>query len=166
MKTKIFFLALFQIVMFYQNSNSQNLPVSTTTYINFDSDKHIRIFDGFLIPQNGANPANLKINSVTTGNDAERAKIYHLPISKKPYIILSTEVTDLRSYIYKLANLSLKFRDKNLPIVLNGELITFDKYAILDKLDQKNIVKAEWSDIKKVTPKTQTPFGVIKVIAN
>jgi hypothetical protein len=160
---KLIFSILFQIGLFYEFTNGQSLPISTQTTFNFSSSKYIRILDGYLLPDTIKNPSNLNINRIITLEDAENIKRYNLPASKKPYMILSTEVSDLRNYIYELANVNSVFRGINLPIVLNNQLITFEKYQMFELIDKKKISQAKLVKEKKMYNGMRTPFGIVKI---
>ncbi|GEM_PF-5171574 len=160
----IILITLLQVGVFFHALKGQELPKTTQQNFNFSSKNHIRILDGFILPESEDTPNDLKINRVITVNNEERRVQYNLPLRDKPYMILSTEVSEIRNFIYDLAHVNSNLAGLNLPILLNGRLIVFKEYAILENVKKENILSAEFISTKENKSKNLTPFGIIKVI--
>lgn len=150
--------------LFFSKVNGQQHP--TNSYLNIDlkSNLYIRIFDGFQLKDNEL-PPKFIINKVITTKDSSRLKELGINIVPKPYMIISSNVTDVRQIIYTKAKVNNHYEDLNLPIILNGELITFEKYDKLEKIDTSKISNVA---LLKTAPKSiknteMLPFGAISV---
>jgi hypothetical protein len=133
--------------------------------INFNSNKFIRIFDGFELPEDSLVPKNIEINSIRRTNDTLKLKQLGIKNYEKPYMILCSFPTSVRQFIYSRANISYELKEINLPIIINNKIITFNKYQELNKLDTNRIVSVKYY---KSVPEyfkinMGMPFGVISV---
>ncbi|HET7118448.1 MAG TPA: hypothetical protein VFI29_18270 [Hanamia sp.] len=134
--------------------------------LNTNSKDFIRILDGLELDKNFSIPKNFKINSVWRLSDTLKLKKLGIENFKEPYMLLSSFASDTRRFIYKKANIRYQFKELNLPIFLNNELITFDKYSLLNNCDTTLITSARYiKPESKFSRNNKMPFGFIRVIA-
>ena len=159
---KIILLITLMMNLVVTKVDGQQLPINYN--LNLKSSLYVRIFDGFQLKDNEL-PTKFIISKVLTTKDSIRLKRMGINIAQKPYMILSSNVSDVRQFIYTQAKVNTYYEGFNLPIILNGELITFGKYNKLEKIDTNKISRVIWL---KVAPKylknsELLPFGAILV---
>lgn len=135
---------------------------SQSSVLDLSSNNYTRVFDGFRI-KNGELPKNIATDKIIETGDTIRLKNLGIVNIHKRYMFLNSEVTDLRLFIYKKAKLSNDYSGVNLPLVINKQLITFDKYSILDKIDTNRIAKVMFVKDTPLKMYADVPLGVIMV---
>jgi hypothetical protein len=152
------------ILIIGKKVSGQQLPSNNNIIMDFRSNIYIRVFDGIRLKTNEL-PAHVKVNQMVTTQDTAKLKELGIIRYDKPYMILNSEVSDVRGFLSNKANLDRKFMDINLPIILNNKLITFNEYAKLNSLDTNKVTKVIYS--KRVSEFIERgkvlPFGAILV---
>lgn len=126
------------------------------------------MLDGFRVEEDKELPKNIRINTRRGLGDTLKLKRLGITDFKKPYMFLSSFASSTRRLIYSKANLDYELQEINLPIIFNNELITFNKYSLIDNLDTSRI-----STVKYIKPGSKVtkqsvgmPLGMIQVIAD
>lgn len=96
---KIIAIILMKIFFLVHVCFGQDIPAPTNFNLDFHSNKHIKILDGYFIDDKENYPSNFKINRIITIDDVKKMSEFGIPVLEKPYMILSTEVSDLREYM-------------------------------------------------------------------
>lgn len=170
----VFFIGIcFLPILSFAQQNGQNrldrnidATISKTLTLNIQSKEFVRIVDGIKLNQDFVIPKSFKINSIWRLSDSVKLKKLGIENFEKPYMLLSSFASDTRRFIYKIAHIRYQFQELNLPIFLNNQLITFDKYSLLNNLDTTLITTAKYiKPTSKVIDFKNMPFGFIKVTA-
>jgi hypothetical protein len=140
-------------------------PWAETDVLNLNSPDFIRIVDGLEVSQPSRISDGLDIHTTRLLSDSVKLAKMGLPYEGRPYVICTSEVTNLRQYIYDKARIGLNLRGMNIPIILNNTLITPDKYSLLGRVAKKDITDVKV--LKQVPPGYTTrytmPWGAIVV---
>jgi len=139
-------------------------PWATTDVLNLNSPEFVRIVDGLEVSQQ-SKIFGLDIHTTRLLSDSVKLAKMGLPYEGRPYVICTSEVTNLRQYIYDKAGIGLNLRGMNIPIILNNTLITPDKYSLLGQVAKKDITDVK---VLKQVPAGYTtqyamPWGAIAV---
>jgi hypothetical protein len=140
-------------------------PWVATDVLNLNSPDFIRIVDGLEVSQPSRISDRLDIRTTRLLSDSVKFAKMEVPYEGRPYIICTSEVTNLRQYIYDKAGIGLNLRGMNIPIILNNKLITPDRYSLLGQVSKKDITDVKV--LKQVPPVYTTrytmPWGAIVV---
>lgn len=160
--TIVFVLLFSKVTSYGQNQIKKEYNLN----LNFNDNTYVRILDGILLKENELVPSNLKFDKIIITKDSIRLKGIGIKYTGKSYMVLNSDLTPLRQYIYNKAKVSIEFKEINLPIIINGELITPAKYDVLEKTPKNLISKAYYLKTlpKGLKSQVKLPLGAVFVI--
>jgi hypothetical protein len=104
----------------------------------------VRVLDGLQLNESESVPKEIEITAIRRLND--RVALQNLGIKKidKQHIFYSSRVSTFHKDVYSLVNLPSELRDVNVPLVINNELITPEKYHSVEEMNISRITKMEF----------------------
>ena len=168
-------ICLMSIACFGQNEQSME-SMSSQRIIDLPDKKHlrfnninspdfIRILDGLELEKDFKIPKEISINKIWKLSDSGKLAEVGLPYTDKPYMILNTSVNKIRQYIKSKANVPYDYYLRNLPVFIDGDLVTLNQYTRLNDLDTNTVRSIKF--IKEVSTKKsqgyEMPWGAILI---
>jgi hypothetical protein len=117
-----------------------------TNEFSFNRNSYVRVLDGFLLGSKPI-PKGTEIFSKRKISDINILNKMGVKYPGKPVMFFNSRVTPFHDFIYKRLNESNIFYGINLPLIVNNELITPEKYYKVEKLDTLKVAKINF--IKK-----------------
>lgn len=132
---------------------------------NINSSSFIRILDGLRLGNEEQVPKGLSINKIWKLSDSMKLAEIGLPYTDKPYMILNTSVNKIRQYIKSKTEIPYDYYLRNLPVFIDGDLVSLNQYARLNHLDTNTVHSIKF--IKEVSTKKsqgyEMPWGAILI---
>lgn len=104
----------------------------------------VRVLDGLQLNDSGDMLKEIKIITIRRLNDPVKLQRIGIKEGDRMHIFYSSRVTEFHKDVYSLANLPSELRDVNIPLVINNELITPEKYHFVEKLNVNQITEIEF----------------------
>lgn len=112
----------------------------------FSRNSYVRVLDGFLLGSKSISKG-IEIFSKRIISDTNILKKLGIKYPGKPILFFNSRVTPFHDFVYRGQKEPGIFYGINLPIIVNNELITPEKYYKVEKMDTSKITKIKF--IKK-----------------
>lgn len=152
-----------------KNRNASNLHILADTIpgyaqkIDLNSNDYIRVVDG-LIASDSLYFNSLKINSYRKISDPERLHELGLKEEVKPFLFICSNPSENREILNKKAGIPYWKQQFMIPIILDDELLTPNKYYKIDELNTPNVLTVVYYPNDTVwNDRIKMPLGAIKV---